>query len=261
MANTQVTVRDEGNVLSIFSNAQSWELATRMAASLAKSTIVPKEFQNNANNALIAIELANRLQTSPLMVMQNLYVVYGRPSWSAQYIIGMINNSGKYDMELQYDEVADKNGKPFSCRCWTEKDGRRVNGPVIDMDMAKAEGWLGKNGSKWQTMPQIMLRYRAASFFGRMNCPELTMGIYTREEVVELGPDEYTVSDMEAKVRQDIVENANSVDFVPAKEKQTPKTAGGAGKAKPKDAVAPENELVEAKQAGPEEELPDFMKG
>ena len=255
MANTQVAVRDEGNTLSIFSNAQSWELATKMAASLAKSTIVPKDFQNNANNALIAIELANRLQTSPLMVMQNLYVVYGRPSWSAQYIIAMINGSGKYDMELQFDEKPDKNGKPFSCQCWTEKAGRRVSGPVIDMDMAKAEGWLGKNGSKWQTMPQIMLRYRAASFFGRMNCPELTMGIYTREEVVELGPDEYVVTDVEAKVQQDVAENANSVNFVPAGQGQPPQ--GTEKKAAPDQKNAPSK----AKPAESEEELPDFMKG
>lgn len=210
---TQVSVKD--NNLSIFSNGASWELAVKMASSLAKSTIVPKDFQNNANNALIAIELANRLNTSPLMIMQNLYVVYGRPSWSAQYMIAMINGSGKYDMELQFDEKTDKNGKPFSCQCWTEKNGRKVTGPVIDMDMARAEGWVEKNGSKWKTMPQIMLRYRAASFFGRMNCPELTMGIYTREEVVELGPEDYSVDDAESKVQDDIATSANSEEFNP----------------------------------------------
>lgn len=208
--------------LSIFENKDTWELAGRMAASLAKSTIVPKDFQNNANNALIAIELAYRLNTSPIMVMQNLYIVYGRPSWSAQYMIAMINGSGKYDMELQFDEKS-KNGKPFSCQCWTEKNGRRVTGPVIDMDMAEAEGWIGKSGSKWKTMPQIMLRYRAASFFGRMNCPELTLGIYTREEVVEIGEEDYTVRDMAEEVKAEIAQNANSVPFTPQIEQKPEK--------------------------------------
>lgn len=255
MANTQVAVRNN-DTLSIFSNGESWELATKMAASLAKSTIVPKDFQNNANNALIAIELANRLQTSPLMVMQNLYVVYGRPSWSAQYMIAMINGSGKYDMELQFDEKNDKNGKPFSCQCWTERAGRKVTGPVIDMDMAKAEGWVDKNGSKWKTMPQIMLRYRAASFFGRMNCPELTMGIYTREEVIELGPEDYTESNIEAQVQQDIAENANSVPFEPAAIEQKPErptVANAVGK------PAKEKETIPVEAAA--EDVPDFMRG
>lgn len=213
---TQLALREE---TSIFASPERFETAGKMAVSLSKSTIVPKEYQGNPSNGLIAIELANRLGVSPLMVMQNLYVVYGRPSWSAQYMIAMINSSGKYDFELQYDEKNDKDGKPYSCQCWTERNGRKVTGPEITMDMAKAEGWVNKNGSKWLTMPQMMLRYRAASFFGRMNCPELTMGIYTREEVVEIGPDEYrevpyqTVADVETQVQQDIAEHANSVEF------------------------------------------------
>ena len=224
MGNEVATVRND---ISIFSDAEKWNLATKMATSLAQSTIVPKDFQNNANNTLIAIELANRLQTSPLAIMQNLYVVYGRPSWSAQYIIAMINGSGKYDMELQYDEKTDKDGKPFSCQCWTERHGRKVTGPIVDMDMAKAEDWLGKNGSKWKTMPQMMLRYRAASFFGRMNCPELTMGIYTKEEVVEIGPAEYSVQDVDDRVRVDIGANANSVDFEEVTEETSTQTTEG----------------------------------
>lgn len=184
----------QNNNLSIFESAEKWQLASKMATSLAQSTIVPKDFQGNANNTLIAIELATRLQTSPIMVMQNLYVVYGRPSWSAQYIIAMINGSGRYDMELQFDEKPDSNGKPYSCTCWTEKNGRKVTGPEITMDLAKAEGWYDKNGSKWKTMPQMMLRYRAASFFGRMNCPDLMMGMYTKEEQYEIGNEEYAMA-------------------------------------------------------------------
>lgn len=236
--NTQVATQENTQVsrnkvtdfsLGIFGTSDNFIMANQMAKALAQSTIVPKEYQGNVSNALIAIELATRLKTSPLMVMQHLYVVYGRPSWSAQYVIAMINGSGRYDMELQFDEKNDKNGKPYSCMCWTEKDGRKVTGPTITMDLAKDEKWLDKNGSKWQTMPQIMLRYRAASFFGRMNCPDLMMGMYTREEVYEMGKDEYKVYDLEAEVKHDIESHANQEEFVveePAQieEKSAPKT-------------------------------------
>lgn len=237
------------NNLSIFESAEKWELATKMAASLAKSTIVPKEFQNNANNALIAIEMASRLRTSPLMVMQHLYVVYGRPSWSAQYVIAMINGSGKYDMELQFEEKADDKGKPHSCMCWTEKDGRKVTGPVVTMDLAKAEGWYDKNGSKWKTMPQMMLRYRAASFFGRMNCPDLMMGMYTREEVEEFGREEY-LENMQTEVEAEIVNNANSVPFEAIEEKPEPPTTLKA-QAKEKELVKVEGEQETEGQKAP----------
>lgn len=218
--------------LGIFGTSDNFIMATQMAQALASCTIVPKDYQNNWTNALVAIEIAQRLNTSPLMVMQNLYVIQGRPSWSAQFLIATVNGSGKYDMELQYEEKTDKNGKPFSCRCWTERKGRKVDGITIDMDMAKSEGWIDKNGSKWKTMPQVMLRYRAASFFVRMNCPELALGYYTQDEVLDGDFKEYpaptvpTLEDIQKQVNKEIAESANTQEFVekPKNEQSTEQT-------------------------------------
>nr|DAE57488.1 MAG TPA: RecT protein [Caudoviricetes sp.] len=233
--------------LGIFGTSDNFIMAMQMAKALSSSTIVPSTFQKNDANCLIAIEQAQRLKVSPLMVMQNLYVIQGRPSWSSKFLIAAINNSGKFDMELQFDETKDKNGKPFSCTAWTMKNGRRVEGMEVNMDMAKDEGWLGKNGSKWKTMPQLMLRYRAASFFSSLNCPELTMGLYTREEMQDNDFKEYPMENLQEQVKRDIAENANSEDFIVA------------------DAEAKEVEsaAVEAEVVGPaenDENLPDFMK-
>ena len=212
---TKVAVKHETDFSKgIFGSSDNWLMAGQMAQALSQSTIVPKDYQGNQANAMVAIEIANRLQTSPLMVMQNLYVIQGRPSWSAQFLIASVNGSGKYDMELQYDEKTDKDGKPFSCQCWTMKDGRKVSGPVIDMEMAKAEGWTTKSMSKWKTMPQIMLRYRAASFFARMNCPEMTLGFYTKEEAIDGDFKEYPLEEMRQSVEDEINANANTEDFV-----------------------------------------------
>lgn len=198
--------------LGIFGTSDNFIMAMQMAKALAESTIVPQTYQKNASNCLIAIEQAQRMHISPLMVMQNLYPIQGKPSWSSKFLIASINASGKFDMELQYDETKDKDGKPYSCVAWTMKNGRRVEGMEVNMQMAKDEGWLGKNGSKWKTMPQLMLRYRAASFFSSLNCPELTMGIYTKEEIEDNDFNEYSM-DIEAQAHEDIVSNANSVDF------------------------------------------------
>ena len=91
----------------------------------------------------------------------------------------------------------------------------------FNMQIAKDEGWLGKNGSKWKTMPQLMLRYRAASFFSSLNCPELTMGIYTKEEIEDGYFKEYPIGDMKAQVEEEIANNANTVDFEDVVEPQT----------------------------------------
>lgn len=226
MENTQVAVAEEKKEvatqsrnkvtdysLGIFGTSDNFIMAMQMAKALASSTIVPQTFQKNDANCLIAIEQAQRLHVSPLMVMQNLYVIQGRPSWSAKFLIAAINNSGKFDTELQFDETKDKDGKPFSCTAWAMKNGRKIEGMTVDMNMAKDEGWLGKNGSKWKTMPQLMLRYRAASFFSSLNCPELTMGLYTKEEMLDNDFNEYQYEDMQEQVHKEISSNANTVDF------------------------------------------------
>jgi hypothetical protein len=56
--------------------------------------------------------------------------------------------------------------------------------------MANAEGWVSKAGSKWKTMPELMMRYRAAAFFGRLYAPEITMGMHSVEEVVDIQHEE-----------------------------------------------------------------------
>lgn len=269
--NTQVATAENTQVsrnkvtdfsLGIFGTSDNFIMANQMAKALSSSTIVPREYQGNVSNCLVAIEQANRLKVSPLMVMQNLYVIQGRPSWSSKFLIAAINGSGKFDMELQYEETKDKDGKPYSCLAWTTKNGRRVEGMTVDMQMAKDEGWLTKNGSKWKTMPALMLRYRAASFFSSLNCPELTLGLYTKEEAETI--DDYNTFDVEAQVQQEIEANANREEFVVSEpqaieEKPAPKTVAdvytGVREPVKKDTDAPKKEKKEEGF-----EYPPFMK-
>ena len=261
--NTQVAAQENTQVsrnkvtdfsLGIFGTSDNFIMANQMAKALSSSTIVPREYQGNVSNCLVAIEQANRLKVSPLMVMQNLYVIQGRPSWSSKFLIAAINGSGKFDMELQYEETKDKDGKPYSCLAWTTKNGRRVEGKTVDMQMAKDEGWLTKNGNKWKTMPALMLRYRAASFFSSLNCPELTLGLYTKEEAETI--DDYNTIDVEAQVQRDIETHANKEEFVidepPAiEEKPVPKTVADV------TAGAKEKETVKTEK---KQDIPAFMK-
>ena len=168
----------------IYGSSDSFKMARNMAQALSQSTIVPQHFQRSEANCLVAISQAQKMNIDPFTVMQNMYMIKGNITWKSSFLIAMINSSGKYDMELQFDEE-EKDGEPWSCRCWTTKDGRRVDGVKVTMKMADAEGWTKKNGSKWKTLPALMLRYRAASFFANLNCPELTSGFYTREEVLD----------------------------------------------------------------------------
>ena len=212
-----------------FFDLESFELTQRMAKMFSTSSLVPAQFRDTVEkynsatrqkelvknpealaNCAIALDMASRLNANPIMVMQNLYVIEGRPSWSSQWIIACVNKSGRFsplqfriedlgEQEVQYEEFAWVSGKKQSsikkavirnlvCVAHAKSldTGEVVESAPVSMELAVKEGWYGKNGSKWQTMPEVMLRYRAAAFFGRVYAPDLLMGFQSQEEAEEL---------------------------------------------------------------------------
>lgn len=169
---------------SIFS-VGIFEHAQRIAKMLCASSLIPKDYQNNIQNTMIAMEMANRLGASPLMIMQHMYIVHGKPSFSSTYLIAAINSSGKYS-KLKFRLTGTGDDRACVAIAKDLEDNEIVEGPSVTIKMAKEEGWFSKNGSKWKTMPDVMLGYRAAAFFSRLHCPEITMGIQTNEEVIDI---------------------------------------------------------------------------
>ena len=170
--------------ITMWNDTKMMNLAWRTATMLSKSALVPESYRNRPEDCLVAIDLANRQGISPMLVLQNLYVVKGKPAWSGSFCAASINGCGKFT-PLEYVFVGEP-GK-LSMGCFA-RASRLINGSVctsdtVTLQMAKDEGWLDKSGSKWKTMPRQMMMYRAASFFARAHCPEVLLGIQTVEEV------------------------------------------------------------------------------
>jgi hypothetical protein len=170
--------------LSLF-HASRYELAERQAERLSKSDLVPKAFQGKAENCLIALELADRMNASAFMVMQNVDIIHGKPGFRALFLIGCFNACGRFE-PIGYEHDDQEGGR---CRAVSKvrATGDKVEGPWVSMNMAKAEGWVSKAGSKWQTMPDLMLRYRAAAFMVRTTAPEISLGLPTSDEIIDTG--------------------------------------------------------------------------
>lgn len=165
-------------------------LAQRKAKVYSQSDLVPEAYKNNIGNVIIAQNMADRMGADALMVMQNLYIVHGRPAWSSQFLIATFNSCGRFSA-VRYRFSGEVGKDSWGCVAYaTEKNsGEVLEGTCITIKLAKDEGWHGKKLSKWQTMPEQMLRYRAASFFIRTVAPEIGMGLLTREEVDDMGPE------------------------------------------------------------------------
>jgi len=161
---------------------QAFELVQRQAKMLSASTLVPKEFQGNMGNCAIALNIAKRLGADPFMVIQNIDIIHGRPSFRATFLIAMVNASGRFT-PLQFRMAGDGQSRSCVALAKDKETGEVVEGTEITMAMAKAEGWSTKSGSKWLTMPEQMLRYRAAAFFARIYAPDITLGMQTSDEL------------------------------------------------------------------------------
>jgi len=168
-------------------DSMGFELAQRAAKLLASSDLVPKQYQGNIPNCVIALNMAARVGADPLMVMQNLILIHGRPTWSSQFLIATVNTCGRFSA-LRYEFFGEEKTDERGCRAWAvEKEtNEKLVGTDITIGIAKKEGWFGKNGSKWQSIPQQMLMYRAGSWWCRAYAPELSMGLHTAEEVGDI---------------------------------------------------------------------------
>lgn len=207
------------NTPSVYGSGEAFEHGQRVAKMLSSTSMIPKDYQNNVANCLVALEMSNRLGVSPLMVMQNLHVIHGRPSWSSTYLIACINTSGKFS-PLRFRVTGE--GDDRSCIAYaTELATQEVlEGPAVSIGMAKKEGWYSKSNSKWPSMPDLMLRYRAAAFFSRLYAPEIAMGMLTSDEVqdieyVDVTPTDTVRASAKAAQRNDVRSAVDSLNANP----------------------------------------------
>ena len=232
-----------------------FEIQNRMAAMYAQSTIIPDAYRNNVGNCVIAVDMAMRMNAGILMVMQNLDTIKGKPSFSAKFLIATINASGRFT-PIRYEFRGKEGDDSWACRVVayeaSDRDRKEpLYGTWISIKMAKDEGWYQKDGSKWKTMPEQMLSYRAAAFWQRLYCPEISMGLMTTEEYEDM-------ADKRKDYMQEIEEEANKrVLQIEGERKQEAEPADSAEADGPGEVAKPasEEKPLEARS-----QKPSFMQ-
>ena len=233
-------------VVNFFDPTQ-FETMQRVCKMFASSELVPDMYKASdknpiekaISNCMIEIEISQRIGASPLMVMQNMVPIYGKPSWSSKFLVATVNTCGRFN-PLQYrftvkgmlgmveytDYVWDnatRSKKPvvkqfdgkqimdIECVAYTSAKGsdQVLESSPVSIRLAIQEGWYTKNGSKWQTMTKQMLMYRAASFWTSAYAPELSMGMRTVEEQQDIYTEFEEVKDVKEEVAKEKENNAN----------------------------------------------------
>ncbi len=184
-----VTIKEpkiQQSEVTMWNDAKIYNQSLQMAQQLSKSNLLPQAYQSNPSSCLIAIDIANRLNISPMFVMQNSQIVKGNFTWKGSACKAMIDACGKYK-STRYVEVGEKGKDTYGIYLEAiDLDNNIVKGVEVTIGMAKAEGWYQKDGSKWRSLPDLMLRYRASAFFFRTECASIAMGFMTNEEIEDI---------------------------------------------------------------------------
>ena len=256
-AENQLVKQHNEPVFNFFDPVQ-FETMQRICRMFANSELVPDMYKITDKNTevkamancMIAVEMAQRIGASPLMIMQNMVIIYGRPSWSSKFLVATVNTCGRFNPlqykftekgmlgkvdYTEYEKVwipGNNGGKgyyknnakttPFDgtkimdieCVAFTTAKGsdKVLESSPVSIRLAIQEGWYTKAGSKWQTMTKQMLMYRAASFWTNTYAPELSMGMKTDDEIRDIVDVEYEeiTDDVVVKVDSEIADKANA---------------------------------------------------
>lgn len=170
---------------SIALEVKMFDLEQRRAVALSQSAFFPKDLRGDVASAVIVHDLARRMDISEMEVAQSIYIIYNKPSFATTFLVARLNTSGLIVGSLKTVMNEDKT----SCYCTAieASTGDEITGITITLEMAQNEGWSTKSGSKWVTMPELMLEKRAQAFFIRGKYPQVMFGSQTKEELEDFG--------------------------------------------------------------------------
>lgn len=260
--------------INIFGSIEGFEAGQRIAKVFAQSSFVPDAYKGNIGNCLIGLNMAIRMNADPLMVLQNLVAVHGTPTFEAKFAIACFNATGKYST-LSYAEVGERGKDNWGMYAYAIelKTGEVKKGPVVTIQMAKDEGWYSRN-PKWKNIPELMLRYRSASWFIRTTDPGVMMGFQTRDEAEDADYEEISVTNTsteqlsveeklaQAQQQEEQQANSQSLDMDNGENKEENKAANNSSSEEQKTAQTAENAAQTKPKAKPmgKQEMPDMFK-
>lgn len=154
------------------------EAAMKLAEMFSKSAMVPKQYQGNAANCLVAMAYGDSLGMAPLQAMQSVAVVNGVPALYGDGMLALVQASPAFE---QIEESIEDG----AAVCTVKRRGMKPVQRVFTTDDAKRAGLWGKAGP-WQQYPSRMLQMRARSWALRDAFADVLRGIQSVEEVRDI---------------------------------------------------------------------------
>lgn len=157
---------------------QTLDEAMQFAGMMSKSSIVPKDYQGNPGNVLVAVQWGMELGLQPLQAMQNIAVINGRPSIWGDAMLAIVRGSGL--LESIKEDISETGAV-----CTIKRRGEDAVSREFTIEDAKRAGLYGKQGP-WQQHPKRMMQMRARAFALRDVFPDVLRGVNIAEEARDM---------------------------------------------------------------------------
>lgn len=273
MATQAVDEESTSKAVALSPQRESYAIMKDQARLFSISRLLPEAVRGNSPdeamaNCLIALQMAQAMDELPFMVMQNIHIVKGKAGFAAQFMIARANASGVFKGRINWDiDRSDAQNLRVTAYATLSETDERVEF-TADMKMAQAEGWT--SNAKYKSMPELMLRYRSATFLVRLYAPDVMLGYRTADELEDLGAaaapatprltsdmlieqskpretvDETTAEEIEAKAEEKLPEEAAAETIPPKAETVPPEPEQ---RAEPQPEPAAEQSIVDQPDA------------
>lgn len=173
-------------VLDSMLNPTIFEQMQRASNLFSKSGLVPQSFQNNPAACFVGLQLAGAIGCNPFMLFQGLYSIGGKIGLEAKVAIAIANQKGVFESPITHEFTGEGTTRACTAKAVLAKSKKEVS-LTVDWATVEKEGWNKRNGSKWNTIPDQMFRYRSSMWLIRTYAPEVLMGLNSVEEIQDAG--------------------------------------------------------------------------
>lgn len=174
-----------GGIMDLVYNApeERFKEVSNRIAFFAQSQLVPTQYRGKPADLMVALEMARNAGEDPITYLQNTFLIGGNPGHKASYLVAKCRKAGVFTGPIRYEVIGEPGEDSFGviAKANLAEGGEEVASPAVTMEMAKADGWT-KN-QKYQSMPEVMLRWRAAVMLIRFYAPEVMLNVSAVEEL------------------------------------------------------------------------------
>lgn len=177
---TTATQQQAPGALAFLHDGAAFEHLWRVAKAFSMSGMVPAHFQGKPESCMVALMYAQQLGEHPMVMFQEVTVINGRPGTSARFAISRANKSGLLQGPITWKSKGTGDALEVTASATLAGTGEVITA-TVSMKEAVADGWT--RNSKYKSIPEQMLRWRAATRLINLYMPEVLFGLGVKDEI------------------------------------------------------------------------------